>query len=365
MANLGSTDTPAAARSIDLPGGYAPAIEEDSGDLIINDSNGNTTLRWDDANGAWQLAAPLDTDGTDLADSAGPGTLYDASAGVVLQAVLGGPPGSLTSYPLPIGDLDSPYPPGDIADVDGYPFANSDLANDSVTVSGGNGVKNGGNVALGDSVTLDVEPADVAGALLVDDGTDALAVDEPGIDHDNIDQSTVTADDHHPRIQVSDSGAAVLTQPTDVNLASSLDVTDDGDGTITVDVAVDTMEFNTDESGTVTAGNSGMVYAHGLPDGDTMAVLRAGLLLADGQPAPTDLDLILATLDGAGGGTKQTTIVAGDGTAQATVEGDPVASYENTSGGEETVAVLVDNGNYNAGTGADQDIVADAHGEVV
>jgi hypothetical protein len=25
----------------------------------------------------------------------------------------------------------------------------------------------------------------------------------------------------------------------------------------------------------------------------------------------------------------------------------------------------VDNGNYNAGTGADQDIVADAHGEVV
>jgi len=53
MANLGSTDTPAAAQSLDLPNGYSPAVEEDSGDLVVNDPNGNTALRWDATNGEW------------------------------------------------------------------------------------------------------------------------------------------------------------------------------------------------------------------------------------------------------------------------------------------------------------------------
>ena len=53
MANLGSTDTPAAVESLDLPNGYSPAFEEDSGDLVINDPNGNTALRWDATNGEW------------------------------------------------------------------------------------------------------------------------------------------------------------------------------------------------------------------------------------------------------------------------------------------------------------------------
>ena len=66
MANLGSTDTPAAAESLELPNGYAPAFEEDGGGLVVNDSNGNTTLRWDNANGKWQLAAPLDADSNNL-----------------------------------------------------------------------------------------------------------------------------------------------------------------------------------------------------------------------------------------------------------------------------------------------------------
>jgi len=66
MANLGSTDTPAAAESLDLPNGYSPAFEEESGDLVINDTSGNTALRWDDTNGKWQLAAPLDASSNDV-----------------------------------------------------------------------------------------------------------------------------------------------------------------------------------------------------------------------------------------------------------------------------------------------------------
>jgi len=74
MANLGSTDTPAAAQSLDLPNGYSPAFEEDSGDLVINDSNGNTVFRWDDTNGKFQLAAPLDADGNDVTNVGALGT---------------------------------------------------------------------------------------------------------------------------------------------------------------------------------------------------------------------------------------------------------------------------------------------------
>jgi len=68
MANLGSTDTPAAAQSLDLPNGYSPAFEEDSGDFVINDPNGNTALRWDATNGEWNA------DGNDVTNVGALGT---------------------------------------------------------------------------------------------------------------------------------------------------------------------------------------------------------------------------------------------------------------------------------------------------
>jgi hypothetical protein len=52
------------------------------------------------------------------------------------------------------------------------------LQNDSLTVTAGDGLKNGGTVALGSSTTVDVEPADFAGAHLSDDGSDNLSVDD-------------------------------------------------------------------------------------------------------------------------------------------------------------------------------------------
>jgi hypothetical protein len=48
------------------------------------------------------------------------------------------------------------------------------LQNSSLTVSSGDGLKNGGSVSLGGSTTLDIEPVDFAGAGLSDDGTDNL-----------------------------------------------------------------------------------------------------------------------------------------------------------------------------------------------
>jgi len=101
MPNLGSTDTPAAAQSLDLPNGYSPAIEEDSGDLVINDSNGNTALRWDDTNGQFQLAAPLDAGGNDVTNVGALGT-EEVQIGSG-DAVTGGPYGDAGDWILVAG----------------------------------------------------------------------------------------------------------------------------------------------------------------------------------------------------------------------------------------------------------------------
>ena len=58
---------------------------------------------------------------------------------------------------------------------------NDHLANSSLTVTAGDGLKTGGSVALGASVTLDIEPADFAGAGLEDDGSDNLRIKEAGV----------------------------------------------------------------------------------------------------------------------------------------------------------------------------------------
>lgn len=63
------------------------------------------------------------------------------------------------------------------------------LENDSLTVTAGDGLKNGGSVALGATTTIDVEPADFAGNALEDDGSDNLAVSTDSIQTDELDLS--------------------------------------------------------------------------------------------------------------------------------------------------------------------------------
>jgi hypothetical protein len=52
------------------------------------------------------------------------------------------------------------------------------LENDSITINANDGLKSGGNVILGGSVGLDIEPADFAGEGVEDDGSDNLRTDE-------------------------------------------------------------------------------------------------------------------------------------------------------------------------------------------
>lgn len=114
-------------------------------------------------------------------------------------------------------------------------------------------------------------------------------------------------------------------------------------------------------TGVVGSGDAVAVGSLTLADGETVNVSEATLALVDGQPAPTDLDLVIATLDGAGGSTLQTTIISGDGsTVYIDESGDPLGSHQNNSGGEQNVGIYVDNGNFGSGTGSNQDMMADA-----
>lgn len=92
---------------------------------------------------------------------------------------------------------------------------NTALTNSSVTVTAGDGLKNGGGVSLGGSTIVDIEPADFAGAGLADDGSDNLTPD-------TADEGTITA-----------SGGA--TPAADTVVSTSLGQTDAYDVLLYVD----------------------------------------------------------------------------------------------------------------------------------
>jgi hypothetical protein len=58
--------------------------------------------------------------------------------------------------------------------------ANAGLANSSVTITPGDGLKNGGSVALGAAVTLDIDVSDFAGTGLEDDSSENLRLSAQG-----------------------------------------------------------------------------------------------------------------------------------------------------------------------------------------
>lgn len=124
-------------------------------------------------------------------------------------------------------------------------------------------------------------------------------------------------------------------------------------------------DFIADASGTVLNTETGILYITSLPDSSSLEITQAALLLADGTAAPSNLDLIIGTLDNAGSGTSETNVIQGDGsTVFDDQTGSPLASYSNTSGNTETVFIGIDNGDFNPGTGSDQEIFAHASGSI-
>jgi len=117
--------------------------------------------------------------------------------------------------------------------------------------------------------------------------------------------------------------------------------------------------------GTVQAGESGVVYMTEVKSNEKLVIERAALLDGGGAAVPNNLDLIIIRLDNTGGGEKIKDILTGDGSAIYDDEvGNPITDYENTGSNDESIAVVVDNGNFNNGTGASQNVNVGIIGEV-
>lgn len=307
----------------------------------------------------------------------------------------------ITQYPLA---------PGTDLSVNGYPFLNSDIANSSITVDAGSGLTTtNASIGLGGSATLAVDASVVdlefvrgndnaIGGTLATLGTNPGgfgALVDATVDGNSgagtvhsydlaLDATTLLA------LEVESDGAGGIQNPRVPLsvplglLAQSATPAYAGQGAGYYDTNGETPkyadsggayqrpesrpaleQFDKDETGTVNAGNVGIVWFTNLPVDDTIEVYQAGLLLDTLEPAPSDLDLVIYTGDNAGNATKQADVIVGDGTVQDDVTGSPITSYQNTTSSAETVAVGVDNGNFNAGTGAAQDVAATFIGEIV
>ena len=144
-----------------------------------------------DFSGNITLTLPSDT-GT-LVGTGDSGTVSNTMlAGSIANAKLSNSTVSYGGVSLALGASDA-TPAFNLQDATGYPtsslvgtitndqlagsIANGKLANSAVTVTAGDGLKTGGSVSLGSSVTLDVDVSDFAGDGLRDAGSENLAVD--------------------------------------------------------------------------------------------------------------------------------------------------------------------------------------------
>ena len=64
-----------------------------------------------------------------------------------------------------------------VAEIDNDEIPIAKLAEDAVTITAGDGLKTGGAVTLGSSVTIDVDVSDFAGTGLKDEGSENLGID--------------------------------------------------------------------------------------------------------------------------------------------------------------------------------------------
>ena len=139
-------------------------------------------------------------------------------------------------------------------------IANAKLANSSVTVTAGDGLKTGGSVSLGGTVQLDIEPADFAGAGLEDDGSDNLRIKAAGVTNAMLSGSIASSKlaeldafdtdalgEGSSNLYFTDARARAAISVADTN---SMDLTyDSGTGQLTADVLVDDSSIEIDTLG--------------------------------------------------------------------------------------------------------------------
>jgi len=269
------------------------------------------------------------------------------------------------------------------AQISAHPLANSDLANSTVEVAGGNGLSTtSANIALGGSATLAIK----VDAISTDELDLSIAPTWTGAHtYDTRQQWQEIATPSNPSagywgVYIKSDGlmykldengneqtvGAVALENGDTEVVAAMSTLAAGDGLSASDQGSGEGRLNYDhqqvfegrETGTVTAGNQGVLVADHLPDGDTVEVYKAVLIKSDGMAIGSNTTLELVMLDNSGGFDSRATLISGDGsTIHDSETGNPLGSYENTSGGGQTIGVLVNNQESSA-----IDIVAVAEG---
>ena len=95
--------------------------------------------------------------------------------------------------------------------------ANAELANSAVTITAGDGLKTGGSVSLGSSVTLNIDVSDFAGSGLEDDSSENLQIAAGGVTNTMLAGSIANAKLSNSSITVSDGSTT-----TDVSLGGTI-----------------------------------------------------------------------------------------------------------------------------------------------
>ena len=125
--------------------------------------------------------------------------------------------------------------------------ANAELANSSVTITAGDGLKTGGSVALGSSVTLNIDVSDFAGSGLEDDSSENLQIAAGGVTNTMLAGSIANAKLSNSSITVSDGSST-----TDVSLGGTITFAA-GEG-IDVGESSGTITFSGEEASTSNKG---------------------------------------------------------------------------------------------------------------
>lgn len=346
--------------------GNAAADSEQSYGFALNGSDLLKVYAEADGTGGVQNVR-LDVVGTPIYD--GTTQIWDPSADEILQAVLGGPASSLNAYPLELSndtdrdldgaDLNDSAGPGTLYDASAGEFVRGVIDKNKTTtvVSSTSYITSGEELVLvdtsatGGAATITLSSADT------ESGRDIQVVDIGG----NASTNPITVDTESTETINGGSSESITT-----NYTGRVFVSGGTNWTTTAPAPLlPERQVEGTESGAVTAGNQGILISDSLADGETLEITKAIFHLATGEPAPSSLNLIIATLDNAGAYTSRTTIYSGDGATvwdgdPANSIGSPLASWQNNTGGRLTVAVLVDNQ-----TASDQTILAKITGERV
>lgn len=193
---------------------------------------------------------------------------------------------------------------------------------------------------------------------ITDDSIDTLAIDlsitptwtgqhqfDAGLDTrgDVVDDTTTVWDstnNYVPQTSLENDSLAV---GSGNGLAGGGNIALGGSTTLAVDAS---QKFEGSEGGEIQNSDQGLVETEALSDGRTARVDSATLVKTANSTVgavPSNVTLELVTFEGTGY-TTRATLISGDGsTLHNTVSGDPLGGYENTSGGEQTVGVIIDN----------------------